>query len=395
MVFSGTNPSEDREMRHGIRETIQMAPGRVGPVLTETPMRGSAAPTADHAAPGAGTDPAAAPSPQPPDHAGRPEDPDMEYAAAASAANLAVEGVEDVTRYGLTIPFTRWLLAYKAGLAAEDFAISTREDLERAERERASETPPTAPGVPTDGNPDPTPTAAPPVETPSDTAEEDAAAEDVPPAPGNEEDPGDAPEPTDGESDGDDVLSIPESREIGDDQAEREALIGQFGARTQMRDTYYPNLASFVELHVANMWPYQQGVMTKFLWVPDWWRYPPLIYQLDALWRAYENARRQPGQMMIFNIQAFGLLDRVFNKDTGLVASLGIAENEHTTGPGEPLPCERPPKGWRRKAMEPLRPVRPKEMEEAAAVIPDRERPPRRPNMKLRAIGRNQQEGGR
>ena len=53
-----------------------------------------------------------------------------------------------------------------------------------------------------------------------------------------------------------------------------------------MRDTYYPNLASFVELHVANMWPYQQGVMTKFLWVPDWWRYPPLIYQLDALWRA-------------------------------------------------------------------------------------------------------------
>ena len=132
----------------------------------------------------------------------------MAYVAAVAAANLAVEGVEDVTRYGLTIPFTRWLFAYKAGLAAED------------------------------------------------------------------------------------LLSIPESREIGDDQAEREALIGQFGARTQMRDTYYPNLASFVELHVANMWPYQQGVMTKFLWVPDWWRYPPLIYQLDALWRAYENASR-------------------------------------------------------------------------------------------------------
>lgn len=46
-------------------------------------------------------------------------------------------------------------------------------------------------------------------------------------------------------------------------------------------------------------------------------------------------------------------------------------------------------------AMEPLRPVRPKEMEEAAAAIPDRERPPRRPNIKLHAIGRNQQEGGR
>ena len=141
------------------------------------------------------------------------------------------------------------------------------------------------------------------------------------------------------------MLSIPESREIGDDQAEREALIGQFGARTQMRDTYYPNLASFVELHVANMWPYQQGVMTKFLWVPDWWRYPPLIYQLDALWRAYENARRQPGQMMIFNIQAFGLLDRVFNKDTGLVASLGIDENEHTSRAGRAAAMRTPAEG--------------------------------------------------
>ena len=136
-------------------------------------------------------------------------------------------------------------------------------------------------------------------ETLSDDTGKDEAEDAVPDAQGNEGETDATPEPkngADGELDGEDVLSIPESREIGDDQAEREALIGQFGARTQMRDTYYPNLASFVELHVANMWPYQQGVMTKFLWVPDWWRYPPLIYQLDALWRAYENARKAPGQ---------------------------------------------------------------------------------------------------
>ena len=148
------------------------------------------------------------------------------------------------------------------------------------------------------------------------------------------------------------MLSIPESREIGDDQAEREALIGQFGARTQMRDTYYPNLASFVELHVANMWPYQQGVMTKFLWVPDWWRYPPLIYQLDALWRAYENARKAPGQMMIFYIQAASMLDRVFDKDRGIVASLDCKQN--LTRKGEPLPCERPNRAWREPILETL-----------------------------------------
>ena len=40
MVFPGKNPSEDREMQHGIRETVQMAPGRVGPVFPQAPMPG-------------------------------------------------------------------------------------------------------------------------------------------------------------------------------------------------------------------------------------------------------------------------------------------------------------------------------------------------------------------
>ena len=101
--------------------------------------------------------------------------------------------------------------------------------------------------------------------------------------------------------------------------------------------------------------------------------------------------------MMIFNIQAFGLLDRVFNKDTGLVASLGIDENEHTTRPGEPLPCVRPPKGWRRKAMEPLRPVRPKEMDETMPSMETertiRRMPPRRVGVRMR--NETQQEGDR
>lgn len=130
MVFPGKNPSEDREMQHGIRETVQMAPGRVGPVFPE-----AAVATTVHAVPGQEPDPGAAARPQPPDHAarpgqGRPADSDTACVAAVAAANLAVEGVEDVTRYGLTIPFTRWLFAYKAGLAAEDFAISTMDWLQ-------------------------------------------------------------------------------------------------------------------------------------------------------------------------------------------------------------------------------------------------------------------------
>lgn len=389
----------------------------------------------------------------PADQADGSTEEDDEAAVRALAANDAVGATGDATRYGLSIPFTRWLIAYKAGLTAKDFAIVSDEDRALAEKERAdsaraaavpaAEAAVKAVSTPADATPDasapsepadtdtagepegrgdePTagePTAGDPASKSADPMTEgtDASVEThdasgtVPPAPEPREPEPAAPDPAPGEDRGertveddphadgdstpadDDVLSIPEAEEVGDDRSEREALIGQFGARTQMRDTYYPNLAAFVELHVAHMWPYQQGVMTKFLWVPDWWRYPPLIYQLDALWRAYENARRQPGQMMVFNIQAFGLLDRVFNKDTGLVASLGIDENKTTTGPNEPLPCIRPPKGWRRKAMEPLRPVRPKEMEDAAAGL-DRERPIRRPN--IRMFDRKQQEGGR
>ena len=103
MVFPGKNPSEDREMQHGIRETVQMAPGRVGPVFPQAPMPGPSAPAADHVVPE--PDSGVAAPPQVPDHADRPTDPDMACVAAVAAANLAVEGVEDVTRYGLTIPF--------------------------------------------------------------------------------------------------------------------------------------------------------------------------------------------------------------------------------------------------------------------------------------------------
>ena len=379
-----SNPSKDKEF-----QTIRKA-------MVLPPNLSADAPAAPVPLPRSAALPPGPPAPpQPASGNARVEEPtgeDGPELERAVAATLAVDGVKDATRYGLTIPFLRWLIAYKAELTEEDFAVVSQEDLVQAERERTdarrhssdSVYRPRPSRIGIDWEPNSNPKIFDATAVGSEGRTSIAAAIQ------------DGGEPADGNGN-DDVLSTPESREIGDDQAEREALVGQFGARTQMRDTYYPNLACFVELHVANMWPYQQGVMTKFLWVPDWWRYPPLIYQLDALWRAYENARRQPGQMMVFNIQAFGLLDRVFNKDTGLVASLGVDETEHTTGPNEPLPCIRPPKGWRRQAMEPLRPVRPKDMDDPSPTV-DVERRSHRMMPRMRMAGgvqRNQQEGDR
>ena len=360
MVFPGKNPSEDREMQHGIRETVQMAPGRVGPSSRKPPCRGRPAPAADHVVPE--PDSGVAAPPQVPDHADRPTDPDMAYVAAVAAANLAVEGVEDVTRYGLTIPFTRWLFAYKAGLAAEDFAISTKEDLELAERARGRNDF-AAPGVPTDGNRDSTPARhTPRTKTPSDDTGKDEAEDAVPDAQGNEGETDATPEPkngADGEPTGEDVLSIPESK----------------------GDRRRPGRTRGADRPVRRANPDAGHVLfepRKLRWSCTWRTWPlpagrddevPVGAGLVAVPAAHLPARRVVARLRERPTPA-GPDDDLQHPSVRPArpgvqqghrprGPLGIDENEHTTGPGEPLPCERPPKGWRRKAMEPPAPGAP------------------------------------
>ncbi|MDG5962571.1 DUF4913 domain-containing protein [Bifidobacterium breve] len=155
------------------------------------------------------------------------------------------------------------------------------------------------------------------------------------------------------------ILPAPEGKtdlgrdESGDlDPARARDVSGQFGARMRRSETYYPNLAAFVERFVANVFCYHQSASVNMQWVSDWWRYPALVFPLDAMWRAYENARKAPGQMMIFYIQAASMLDRVFDKDRGIVASLDC--KQQLTRKGEPLPCERPNRAWREPILETL-----------------------------------------
>lgn len=137
-------------------------------------------------------------------------------------------------------------------------------------------------------------------------------------------------------SGGEDALPDPETEERYD---------AQMGARVARTETFYPNLVAFVECFLAHVFPFHQSASSHIQWVPDWWRHPSLVFPLDAIWRSYETARRSPGQMMIWYIQASSMLDRVFDKDRGIVAS--IDARTITTAKGEPLPCERPRRGWR------------------------------------------------
>lgn len=146
-----------------------------------------------------------------------------------------------------------------------------------------------------------------------------------------------------GEPSGGDALPDPETEERYD---------AQMGARVARTETFYPNLVAFVECFLAHVFPFHQSASSHIQWVPDWWRHPALVFPLDAIWRSYETSRRSPGQMMIWYIQASSMLDRVFDKDRGIVAS--IDTGTITTAKGEPLPCERPRRGWRAPIVDKL-----------------------------------------
>lgn len=193
---------------------------------------------------------------------------------------------------------------------------------------------PERPGMTADGG-------APVADEPDDTTDGGAASDTgaVPPMDGNPGDDADDPEREgNGKTDSRrDVAPVdPETEERYD---------AQMGARVAETETFYPNLPAFVECFLAHVFPFHQSASSHIQWVPDWWRHPALVLPLDAIWRSYETARRSPGQMMIWYIQASSMLDRVFDKDRGIVAS--IDTRTITTVKGAPLPCERPVRGWR------------------------------------------------
>ena len=153
------------------------------------------------------------------------------------------------------------------------------------------------------------------------------------------------------------------------DPETEERYDAQMGARVARTETFYPNLVAFVECFLAHVFPFHQSASSHIQWVPDWWRHPALVFPLDAIWRSYETSRRSPGQMMIWYIQAASMLDRVFDKDRGIVAS--IDARTITTAKGEPLPCERPSRGWRAPIVDMLSVPKPRHGDDSVDIDDD------------------------
>lgn len=124
---------------------------------------------------------------------------------------------------------------------------------------------------------------------------------------------------------------------------------GMLGQPVDGETTFYPNLETFVERFLANVFPFHQNATKPIEWVPDWYRYPALVFPLDSIWRGYETARTRPGAMEGWYFQTFQLLSQILNKDMGIVGSLRV--DTVTTAPGQPLPCEHPENGWRQDTL--------------------------------------------
>jgi hypothetical protein len=127
------------------------------------------------------------------------------------------------------------------------------------------------------------------------------------------------------------------------------------GAEPNPEKLIYPNLRAFVERFITNVFAYQQAPSShQVKWMGDWWRYPCLVFPLDAMWRGYEAAAHADGrEMQAWYFQALQLFNLVFGKDRGIVASLPENEDTHTAK-GEPLPVEEPYARWHQDILETL-----------------------------------------
>lgn len=154
------------------------------------------------------------------------------------------------------------------------------------------------------------------------------------------------PSPATPHPDADAPLDLEERESATLDPDTARDVTAQLGSRLRPDECYYPNLPAFVERFVAKVFPFPQNARGHCAWAPDWWKWPQLVIIFDSMWRQYEAARRTPGGMFNFYTAAYSMLDRVLDRDRGIISSVPMQEMVHTT-PGEPLPCIRPPRRWR------------------------------------------------
>ena len=103
-------------------------------------------------------------------------------------------------------------------------------------------------------------------------------------------------------------------------------------------EMHFPNLDAFVRTFVVTTFRRRVGPQAKYRWAADWFRNSEAIVRLDAMWRAWEQARRETTGM------ARWLRDTADPQMQILLDPDGpFRSSQDTNGPDEPLPYNPPP----------------------------------------------------
>jgi len=67
------------------------------------------------------------------------------------------------------------------------------------------------------------------------------------------------------------------------------------GAETEEVENHFPNVYVFVQHFLVKVYARPVRAQLSWRWCSQWWNHPEAVSRLEALWKAFEILRRDPG----------------------------------------------------------------------------------------------------
>ena len=126
-----------------------------------------------------------------------------------------------------------------------------------------------------------------------------------------------------------------EEEELDDEAA------GTAGTGQPAPEPAFPDVTTFVTAYLAKVTEVRLG--GQLTWCPQWWRHAGAMVRLEALWRAWEVLRLQPGGLSSWFTSHYDPhMRQLLDADHGPFSSCTRGHR-----PGGGLKVEAPPTNWR------------------------------------------------
>ncbi|MBX9246210.1 DUF4913 domain-containing protein [Actinotalea ferrariae] len=129
--------------------------------------------------------------------------------------------------------------------------------------------------------------------------------------------------------------------DLDDDEPDDVGATTESGDGAEQPTLAYGSVDEFVRDYLRHVYKRSLDPRNR-RWAPDWWRYDEAVIRLEALWRAWEHLRLDPGTGMSTWLlhHADPQMAALFDKDGPFAAAAEVQ-----TSRGDPLPYSPPPPG--------------------------------------------------